>query len=353
MLKHAQQLIELAREPSSERRRELLRRMSDLFLAIEEAAEPRSRAEFARTAGLLLDQLSVEVRREFAPALLMARLAHDVIEVAKPVLCRSDSLDDAELVAVAMMRGQEHLRAISERALVSEVVSDAIVQRGDDDTLVALVRNLGARFSRDAFERLSDRSEAVAELRAPLVDRTDTPLDLVHEMMIFVEEALRERIIARVRSAPAAQVEAALKAARERAEARRLVDPDEARVRREIRELKARGRLTKAAVVEFLRGADETRFLAGLAELLDLDLGLARKLWRSETLDPLAIAVRASGADRAFFVTIAMEREGANVREPERARAFGDAFESIPQDAALRVIRFWRVRRESGVDDVA
>jgi hypothetical protein len=63
--------------------------------------------------------------------------------------------------------------------------------------------------------------------------------------------------------------------------------------------------------------------------------------------------VRATGVDRAFFVTIAMEREGANVREPERARAFGDAYESIPQDAALRVIRFWRVRRESGVDDVA
>ncbi len=362
MLKHAQQLIELAREPSSERRRELLRRMSDMFLAVEEAAEPQSRAEFARTAGLLLDQLSVEVRREFAerfasqqgaPGLLMARLAHDVIEVARPVLCRSDKLDDAELMAVAMMRSQEHLRAISARAQVSEVVSEAIVHRGDDDTLVSLARNLGARFSREAFEHLSDRSETVVELREPLVHRSDTPLDLVHEMMIFVEEALRERIIARVRSAPAAQVEAALKAARERAEARRRADPDEAKVRREVRELKSRGRLTKAAVIEFLRGADEPRFLAGLAELLDLDTPLMRKLWRAATLDPLAIAIRAAGADRAFFVTIAMEREGANVREPERARAFGEAFESIPQEAALRVIRFWRVRRESGVDDVA
>jgi uncharacterized protein (DUF2336 family) len=362
MLKYAQQLIELAREPSSDRRRELLRRLSDLFIEVEASGSPQSREEFARTAEALLDQLDVEVRREFAErfadrpgtsAHLMARLAHDVIEVARPVLCRSEGLDDAELVAVAMMRSQDHLRAISERPEVSAAVTDVIVNRGDDDTLVSLARNLGARFSREAFERLTERSETVQPLREPLVDRSDTPLDLVHDMMVFVEEALRERIVARVRTAPPAEVAEALKVARERAESRRRVDPDEARVRREIRELKSRGRLTKPAIIEFLRGADEARFLAGLAEILGIDMALARKLWRAETLDTLAIAVRAAEVDRAFFVTIAMEREGVPTRDHARARVFGDTFEAIPIDAAKRVIRFWQVRRESNAEDAA
>ena len=70
-------------------------------------------------------------------------------------------------------------------------------------------------------------------------------------------------------------------------------------------------------------------------------------------LDALAIAVRAAEGDRAFFVTIAMGREGVDVRDPKRARAFGEAFEAIPMDAARRVIRFWRVRRETNNEDAA
>lgn len=362
MLHHAQELIELARETSSERRRELLRVLSDVFIDVEAHANPDSLDEFTRTLGVLLDQLDTEVRAEFAerfanhrgaPAEVMVRLAHDVIEVARPVLCASETLEDSELVAVAMMRGQEHLRAISARVRVSELVCDAIISRGDDETLVALTTNLGARFSRDAFERLADRSETVKELRAPLVAREDTPLDLAHEMLVFVEGALREQILARVRNVSPAEIDNALRAARERAESRRPANPDDARARRDVRELKTRGRLDKTSVIDFLRGGDEPRFLAGLGELLDIEFGAARKIWRAEELDPLAIAVRAAGADRAFFVTIAMEREGVNVRDPQKARFFGESFEAIPVDAAKRVIRFWRVRRDTNSEDAA
>jgi uncharacterized protein (DUF2336 family) len=359
VLKNSQQLIELARETSGERRRELLHRLSDLFIAAEKGAGPvapaQMREDFARIAEVLLDQLDVEVRREFAerfadqpdaPAQVMAKLAHDVIEVARPVLRRSEAVEEADLVAVALMRSQDHLRALSGRTQVSEDVADAVVQRGDDETLVTLARNLGARFSREAFERLADRSERVAALREPLVERADTPLDLAHEMLVFVEQALRARILARVRNAPPQEVEAAIRAARERAERRRVVSPDEAKILREVRDLKARGRLTKAAVIERLRNGEETWFLAGLAELLDLTYDLARRLCAAEALDPLAIAIRASGGDRAFFVSIALEREGAGVRKPELAKAFGDSFEAIPVESAKRVMRFWRVRRD-------
>lgn len=365
-LLNSQKLIDLARETSGERRRELLLRLSDLFIAAERGEGARAaeqmRQDFARIAEVLLNQLDVEVRREFAerfarhpgaPAQVMAKLAHDVIEVARPVLSRSEAVEEADLVAVALMRSQAHLEALSVRATVAEEVADALVLRGDDEVLVSLARNLGARFSREAFERLADRSEEVAELREPLVDRADTPLDLVHEMMVFVEEALRTRILARVRNAPAHEVENALKAARERAERRRVVSPETAKIQREVRDLKARGRLTRAAVVERLRSGEDIWFLAGLAELLDLSYDLARRLYAAETLDPLAIAIRAAGGDRPFFVSIALEREGAGVRDPEMARAFGDSFESIPVESAKRVMRFWRVRRDVSPDEDA
>jgi uncharacterized protein (DUF2336 family) len=311
---------------------------------------------------MLLDQLDVEVRSEFAerfaklpgaPAGVMSRLAHDVIEVARPVLCHGETLKDSELIAVAMMRGQEHLRAIGVRTEVSTSVSDAVVSRGDDETLVTIVSNRGARFSRQSFETLTDRSERIVALQEPLATRPDTPLDLVNEMMTFVEDALRDRILKRVRTVPADELEEALRAARARTQNRRRTDPDRSRAIREVREMKARGKLNKAVVIDFIRGGDEARFFAGLAELVEVEFDAARRLWGAASLDPLAIAIRAADGDRAFFVTLAMEREGASVRDPREARSFGDAFEAIPVAAAQRVVRFWRVRRGAGEQDAA
>src|SRR5271170_3850974 len=98
-----QHLLDLAREPSSERRRELLREVTDLFFV---AADPSQSGELAMFDAILT-QLSGEmeeaVRAELAdrmadadapPRALLRRLAADVIGVSEPVLTRSPALSD-------------------------------------------------------------------------------------------------------------------------------------------------------------------------------------------------------------------------------------------------------------------
>ena len=222
------ELISLAHEPSSQRRRELLRRVTDLFLSAPARAPTEAQA-FDAVFCTLAKEVELEVRAELsarfsdapsAPTELAARLARDCIEVALPILSNARLLGEADLLDIARTRGQEHLRVVSGRPGLSEAVSEVIVERGDDETLGVLVRNETARLSRRASERVVERAAANPDLHAAVVGRASLPLDLVNEMYLVVEASLRDRIRARNASVDPKALDAALKLARTRMDAR-------------------------------------------------------------------------------------------------------------------------------------
>ena len=56
--------------------------------------------------------------------------------------------------------------------MVSEAVSEAIVERGDDETLGTLLANQGAEMSRETHEMVVDRAAENPALHAAVVART-------------------------------------------------------------------------------------------------------------------------------------------------------------------------------------
>lgn len=126
---------------SSDRRTEILRRVTDLFLGDAKAFNPEQ-------VGLIDDVLAHLIRQVETKALaeLGARLApidnapsgvirtlahHDEIAVAGPVLAQSPQLTDSDLIEIAEEKGQDHLGAISERKRLAAAVTDILIQRGD------------------------------------------------------------------------------------------------------------------------------------------------------------------------------------------------------------------------------
>ena len=78
-----------------------------------------------------------------APCNVIQLLAgDDDIEVARPVLTRSERLSEHTLVATANNKSQQHLYAITQRDALSEAVTDILVERGDRDVVHAVVKNL-------------------------------------------------------------------------------------------------------------------------------------------------------------------------------------------------------------------
>ncbi len=353
-------LIALAQEPSSERRRELLRGVTDLFFS----AEPHGAGEmglFDAVMGKLAAEMEVAVRAELAgrmadadapPLGLVRALAADDIEVSRPVLERSRALSDEDLVQLARTKGQDHLRAISQRPTVSSAVSDAIVERGDDNTLGLLLRNTGAELSRKAHERAVDRAAANPDLHEAVVGREQLPIDLLNEMYFVVEARLRDRITSANAAIDPAQLEAALSAGRKRvALGDGALPADYAEAEAAVRAQIARGDMGPRVLAAMLRNRETTRFLIAMAELADIDFHTARRILERKELDALAIVCKAADFDRSLFLTFTVLILDRADDAMTRAKSYGDLYNNLPRDAALRTIRFWRMRRTTG--DVA
>ncbi|MDO8901478.1 MAG: DUF2336 domain-containing protein [Phenylobacterium sp.] len=355
-------LIALANEPSSARRRELLRGVTDLFFAGDGGHGGSELALFDDVMGQLASDMEEAVRGELSrrlaeasapPRHLLRDLARDTaISVAEPILTGSSALTDDDLLAVAHTRGQDHLRAISQRPQVSAAVSEAIVERGDDHTIGALLRNDGAELSRETHERVIDRAMANSDLHAAVVSRRTVPVDLLNEMYFVVEAQLRDAIRDRNSEVDPEALEAALAASRKSLATRDGALPDDyEEAERAVRLLKLRNGITPPVLAAFLRNRETTKFLVALCEMADIDFGTARKILERQDLDALSIVCKAAGFERSLYLTFAVLILDREANAMGRAREYGELFEALPREAAQRTIRFWRIRRQTG--DVA
>src|SRR5689334_3770301 len=125
-------LLDLAQESSSEKRRQLLQEISNLFVEGAEFHTDREVMLFGDVLGRLLDQVEIEDRVSFservapmprAPRSLVLKLAEDEVRVAAPVLRQSPVLTEDDLIDLASRKSSGHLAAISQRASLPEALT--------------------------------------------------------------------------------------------------------------------------------------------------------------------------------------------------------------------------------------
>ena len=351
------ELIDLAREGSSEKRRVLLRELTEHFFG----ASQRSQAEddhYGAVLSRLAEDMEEAVRAELAerfgpeaaaPPRLIRRLAEDASDaVAAPVLSRSPLLEEQDLMRAVRGGGQARLRAVSSRAAVSEAVSSQIVARADDETLGVLLRNDGARLSRADSETAVDRARVNPALHEAVVNRRALPPDLLNEMYFVVEARLRQRILEQNARLDSALLAHALEAGRARvASADGVLPPDYPEQLAYVQEMKAAGQLTPQVLARFLRSGGRTAFLIALAELADIDFHTARTIVERREMDALAVVCRAADLDRSLFLTYAVVLLNREQDAMGRAREYARHYADLPRETALRTLRFWRLRRQA------
>ncbi|WP_081158093.1 DUF2336 domain-containing protein [Ensifer aridi] len=144
----------------------------------------RRAAEMAMT--FLLDDPSPKVRHSLvdalancptAPRAIIKALAEDQPEIAYVAISRSTVLADEDLVDIAA-RGTAETRAlIAARSTVSRSVAAAIAEIGDEEEVLILLENPGARLTQRSLRRLAGRLGHVAAVRDQLLSRGDLPSD--------------------------------------------------------------------------------------------------------------------------------------------------------------------------------
>ncbi len=182
-------------------RAEILRRITDLFVAGSDHFDGEQMSLFDDVMGRLLTEIEHSARVAFgerlsaianAPPNASRTLAlDDSIAVAGPVLRRSESLDDDTLVTGAKTKGQEHLLAISQRERLSEHVTDILVERGNQKVVISTAANIGARFSQFGYSTLVSRSENDSELALLVWSRPEVPREYLLTLFETASETVR------------------------------------------------------------------------------------------------------------------------------------------------------------------
>src|SRR5580698_85046 len=170
---------------SIDRRIDMLTRVTDLFINGAERFSEDHVGVFDDVMARLVNTIEAKARARLADRLapianaplnvIHLLASDDDIEVARPILIRSERLNEDSLLATANSKSQRHLQAIAQRNSLSEAVTDILVERGDRDVVHSVVKNQGARFSDAGFRILVNRSSGDDALASELGMRGDIP----------------------------------------------------------------------------------------------------------------------------------------------------------------------------------
>jgi uncharacterized protein (DUF2336 family) len=355
MTAHLVHLIDLAKEPSSTKRRELLREVTSVFMAQPEDVSEAEMSLYDEVMSHLSDEMETMVRAEIAQKLstsktaplgLLRKLASDDFSVAEPILLRSKNLSETDLLHVVSTQGQDHLRAVSKREEVSESVSGVIVKRGDDATLNTLLSNDKAKLSRASNEAVVERALVNPALHSAVVGRKDLPIDLMNDMYFVVEARLRERILKENAAMDPDLLDQALSQGRQKVAMNNGSLPqDYLEAEKEIDYYIQNQKLTPALLAKYMRHESPTYFLLALSRLADIDYLTAKHLVDKREIDALAIACKAADLDKSLFLTYVMIMLSSQSNAMGKAAEYGKLYENLPKETATRTIRFWRMRR--------
>ncbi len=355
-LEHLESLARLSKQTSSEGRQELLREVTDMFIGSPPGGLSDSEmAYFGDIMEKLAFDMEMEVRKRLADTLsdadaapheLLTRLASDEVEVARPLLMKSGLLQDSDLLEIIKQCSQEHLLAVSMRSQVSEHVSDALVEKGNDTVLGSLAGNAGAELSQSTMETMVERSEGGnSDLQEALVTRKDLPKELMQKMYKHVSSALREHIISQGVEIADAEVDDLLAEAEDwlsSEDGKEDLTPAEKYIDRKehLHQLKPE------LLVKLLREGKVLEFTAGIARMTKIDLATARQAILDESGEKLAVICKSLEIDSDMFAQLVNLMDSEHKRDEGDKKILVGVYGRITAESAQRAMRFLRTRQK-------
>lgn len=198
----------LAHDPIAEVRSELAYKIGRLIPTLTETENERLTEMALEVLEVLANDELPDVRAivaeeikslENVPKEIIMKLAHDTEDiVSAPILEYSPLLSELELVQIIAGGVQgAALIAVAGRIGIGEVVSSAIVDRKDNLSMIALLKNQTAKISEKAMEVIGMEAPKVEPMHRPLIERSNLSVHTMRRIATFVSAALIERLIER------------------------------------------------------------------------------------------------------------------------------------------------------------
>ena len=340
---------------SAEKRIEMLRRITSLFLDGAAAFSSEHVALFDDAIGCLIEQIETKALAELArrlapvanaPSGVVHTLAkNDDIAVAGPVL-RQAKLTEAALTQIAATKGQAHMLALSTRTSLSEALSDILVTRGDRAVARSIATNRKAQLSDSAFTTLVEQAEQDNVLAEKVGLRTDIPPHLFRQLLMQASDVVQKWLLAKAKPDTRDEIRRIFAKVTDDVAAKAAPRNYTAGLAA-VRALHKERKLTEADTAQFARTGRYEETVAALATLCAVPVDVVDRLISGERADPMLILARAAGFGWPTVREIIIARPGPKPSSQMLDAAY-ENFERLTAATAQRVVRFWQVRQGTG-----
>ncbi len=342
------ELESLSSATTSESRRAVLRRLSDLFLTTSQQQGESDSAVFGEVIGRVASEAGEDARAELSlriadrantPRNLALSLANDTIAVAQPMLEHSPVLNTQDLVSIAQSQGPEYSLAIAKRRELAQPVTDVLVSKGDEPVLQTLAGNDGASFSPAGYKTLVKRADTNLEINDTISERSDLPANLRGDVRDNVERGF-EQLGPSVGGLSLGDIADDISAGSDIPD----IDPVKSKYRREVDHLHDSGNLSEDTVLRFVRARDKESAAYAISKLMGLAPRVIGGTLACGNAFAIAIIVKAAGFTRRALDDLIdlFKAKGTNT-----AQILADVrmlHTAVDTPTAYKIMRFLKVR---------
>lgn len=338
------------------RRAVMLRRVADLFASTAGNLSHQQTALFHDVMHQLVDEIEISARARFAeylassptapPRILRQLALDDVIDVARPVLLRSEQLDEVTLAEGARCKSQAHLLAISTRKFIPESVADILVERGDREVVLSTARNPGAAFSETGYSALLRRSSDDDDLAVCTWSRSEIPRRHLLKLFADASDALKRRLSKEDPRKATVIAEMVTRAAGHLQSRTREISADFAKARTLVQSLDAAGGLDEAALSDFAGSERFAETVLALSVICDLPVGLVERALVEERSEQVLVLAKAVGLSwkTTKAILLLQGRTGRSTADLDRLL---ETFLRLRPETARKAVQFYRLRERS------
>jgi uncharacterized protein (DUF2336 family) len=349
-----EELESAVKSGSSERRLQMLRQVTDLFLSDADRLNENQIGVFDDVLVRLMEQMEVRALAQLGTTLSGSKVApketvrqlayHEEVSVAAPVLTKSARLSESDLIEIANLRGPQHLLAISQRDTLSEGVTDVLLRRGDSQVSHVLVRNTGARFSEFGYATLVENSEKDDSLAEKLGLRLDVPLKVLRELLSRASAAVRDRLLKAAPPEMREKIQEAIRSVVEQIASPALAPQNYAESESMVIALNRAGKLGDQTINRFAMQGEYTHIVAALALLNSVRIEAIEPLITNPRPDGLIVACKASRLNWSTTSMILRNRPQCRPLTKQEFENGKEVFDALSLSSAQRTIRFWSAR---------
>ncbi|MCD8498353.1 MAG: DUF2336 domain-containing protein [Alphaproteobacteria bacterium] len=250
------------------------------------------------------------------PPKIAGQLARDVErEVSEPILRFCAALSDADLLDI--LKGHPAswaVEAIALRPVVSEPVSEAVIETDDIPGGVALLGNSGALMTAGLLQQIVEKARAYPEWQKPMATRATLPPSIAKELAEFVDASVRDILMTRDDFDPEDTEEIAAVFRRRldfTQESEMNMEPVEKRVKKAL----AKGQLDEDMLSDAIAMRDSAFVNTAIAQKIGVPVEVVTKVF--ELKAPKSIVALAWQAGLSMRMALQLQKEMGYVRPQE------------------------------------